>query len=301
MGSSAFCGTDTRRVVETPLGKKCSAARANGAFKFNSDRTVRRREYQALSTRKPPSMTKFSKILAVLATVASVAFLGVVSVVALGGPNYEAEISDPLLSSLTFERKTDDETGKDKWTAQTRLQRPTDPKNPKGDFKIKEVPANEKVLADVVVKAHQFVRNEQIATIRGTQDQNGRKITKGLDDRIDDRKKQIAEAIRLFEIDQEAMKNRIAGLATQLEQLRATLLARNGEIVTLRQEEYQERQKAQRRRDDIRRLSNQFGELQADRLRLITQEQELVDLIDKIKGTITRLERRNRQLRQRTQ
>jgi len=250
-------------------------------------------------------MTNLSKVLAVLATVASLAFLGVVAVSAVGGPNYEAEIEDPTLSAVTFTREYDEATGVETWTAQSRLKQPEDPTKSASEYKHKVIQSDAKVLPGVLVKAHEFVKQQQKQRLNGITkiDDNGNEVVvvKGLNQKIDDRKEQIKQAVRLFAIDETAMQKRIAAVDQQLNDLRAQLVKRKDEIISIRRDELEERKRAESLRDDIRRLTNQIDELAADRFRLIEQRKRLVVLIEMMKGTLARLERRNALLKQKAE
>jgi len=224
-------------------------------------------------------MTTISKCLAVLATVASLAFLGVVSLSAVGGPNYEAEISDPVLTGVLIEKNIDDETGKVTWTAST---------SSTGAGSDGQIAKDAKVLADVVVKAHQKVQQQQSEKI------------KDLDARIDRRKQQIEEANRLYPLDLKAMDDRIAALEKHLASRQAALSKLKSEVIATQDETLKKKKEVERRQNDIRRLGHLIAELRADRERLAVQQNKLEVLIDTIQGTNRRLEQRNRQLNERT-
>jgi chromosome segregation ATPase len=224
-------------------------------------------------------MTNISKSLAVLATVASLAFLGVVSMSAVGGPNFEAEISDPTLNGVYFEKKVDESTGKVTWSAQSQ----SAPAG--GDLQIVK---DGKVLADVILKAQQRV--QQLQTQRA----------KELDDRIKLRKLQIEEARRLYATDIQAMAAREAELRKQLAAQQKKLEEVKAERDATLDKSLQKIKEKKRRDNDIRRLGHLIAELQADRERLVAQQNKLQVLIETIRGTNQRLRERHQQLLERT-
>jgi chromosome segregation ATPase len=225
-------------------------------------------------------MTKISKCLAVLATVASLAFLGVVSLSAVGGPNYEAEISDSTLKGVLIEKNIDESTGKVTWSATTASSKP--------GASDGQIAKDAKVLPDVIIKSQQKVQQQQSQKI------------KDLEARIDQRKRDIAEANRLYPVDLKAMDDRIASLEKQLAARHAELTNLKNDIIAKRDGTLKKKKEVERRQNDIRRLGHLIAELRADRERLAVQQKKLEVLIETIRGTNRRLEQRKRQLIERT-
>lgn len=230
-------------------------------------------------------MTNFSKCLAVFATVASLAFLGIVSVSAVGGPNYEAELESDALRGLTFEKKVNEETGKVTWSARTNLPRPTDPNNPNSPVQEKVVDQDSKVLAKTLIKSYALVNQEQSDRLAA------------LEKQIKSREQSIAEAKQLIEIDMKALDARIAGLQTLKAQSEAALKTIQDGVADSQQKDAKKRAEAKRREDDITRIQNQITEMIAEKSRLDTQKSKLEVLKEELQLTVQALQRRNNLLR----
>ncbi|GAB4142722.1 MAG: hypothetical protein Tsb009_13240 [Planctomycetaceae bacterium] len=239
-------------------------------------------------------MTNISKCLVVLAAVASLAFLGVVSVSSVGGPNFEAQFEDPTLSGIAFSEKMDEETGKVTYSAQTRRKRPSDPNNPNSEYVEKKIETDSKVLPRVLIKAREFVAQEQKLreeeldlAINGGQ-KNNRPVI-GL-------KKKIENAKKLIAMDIQAMEKRLTDLKTQFEAAYKTLEGLNAQAVTAATDTLSKRREAKRRRQEIERLRNQVEDLKADQFRLLEQKRKLEVLLVRLVGINERLERRRQNL-----
>lgn len=224
-------------------------------------------------------MTNISKCLAVLATVASLAFLGVVSLSAVGGPNYEAELSDPTLNGVVFEKNLDEATGKVTWSAQSQ---------PTAGAADGQIVKDGKVLPEVILKAQQRVQQMQSQRIQQ------------LDKLKDQRTKQIEEAKTYYKIDLQAMAAREADLKKQLTARQKELQQIKSQIIATRDQSLKKKLEVKRRQNDIRRLGHLIAELQADRQRLLVQQQKLEVLIETLQGTNHRLRQRRQQLIERT-
>lgn len=229
-------------------------------------------------------MTNVSKCLAVFAAVASLAFFAVVSLSAVGGPNYEGDLDDPVFSDYAFTRNVDDATGKVTWKAESRLKR-GDPGNPNAEFQTKAIGQDEKVLAGLLIKA-----------LRDKKQQQSEQLTQ-LDDQINALKTRIADAKKDEATDRQALESRIQGLNTRIEQARKQLLDLRDATNKKTLEDVKKRNEAERRSQDIKRIRNQIEIVVADRERLVQQKRKLEVLLEEMEGTVRRLRERNRLLK----
>lgn len=225
-------------------------------------------------------MTTISKCLTVFALVACLAFLGVVSVSSMGGPNFEAHKSDPSLSGVFFTVTVNEETGVVTHSAETRRKLPTDPQNPNSDLAPKSIEKDSKVLGRVIIKARQYVK----------QDQQERE--KAIDEQIVKRTAQIKEAKELLTIDKKAMDDRMASLDQLLKTTQKSLVDLEEAAVQSRTKTLAKEREAARRKQEIDRLRNQVEELIADQYRLSEQ-------LGKLQNTLNQLDSFNATLKAR--
>lgn len=229
-------------------------------------------------------MTTISKCLTVFALVASLAFLGVVSVASIGGPSYEGHLTDPSLSSIDFETTMNEETGELTYSAATRRKVPTNPDDPNSELAVKSIAKDSKVLADVVVKARQFVARQQ------------QQKEEALTQKITRRQQQIDEAKRLLAVDKKALEARLASLDTLLKTTQKTLEGLEQQAVDTRTKVLAKEREAARRKQEIDRLRNQVEELIADQFRLQQQVVKLENILVRLREINSRLERRKQVL-----
>ena len=226
-------------------------------------------------------MTNISKCLAVFAMVACLAFLGVVAVSVVGGPNFEAQLSDPGLSGILFTRNTDQDTGKVTWKAQTRRHHLTDESNPNAP---KVIANDAKVLPQVIIDARKFIETEQ-----GMKEEQ-------IDKEIAERTRMIAEAKRLKSIDVNAMEKRLEDLNKKLQAKHDALDGLAKLAVDAAAKAHKSRLESKRRREELERLRKQAEELIADRERLLVQKKKIEILLVPLQGNNERLQRRRQRL-----
>lgn len=230
-------------------------------------------------------MTNISKCLTVFVAVVSLAFMGTVFVSSAGGPNFESEVGDATLESVRWDKKYDDVSGKMLWSAQTRTKR-VDPNNPTAPWKEREIGKDEKNLPQLLLKAHQFVQQDQSRRLQGLQKA------------IDNRTAQIKAAKAAKVVDVAALDKRMADLKADLKKREAALAARQAEVAKKQLAAIKDRERSVRRRDDVNRIRNQIDEISGEIYRLQKQRERLIVEIDSIQGTIERLQDRTRQRNQ---
>ena len=224
-------------------------------------------------------MTNISKILAVFVTVVSLAFMGAVFVGSAGGMNFETETKHQTLSSIRFESKYDEATGKTLWSAQTISAR-RDPNNATAKFEVADVGKDEANLPKLVVDAQKRVETDH------------RNKSKQLDADIKAVTFKIKKTKDTVKVDMLAMERRLTELKTQLEKRRTFKKTQQARVAKLQLDAISDREKALRRSDDVERIRDQIDEIDGEIYRLAEQQKKLVVYIDAMKGTIERLENR---------
>lgn len=205
-------------------------------------------------------MTRFSKILLVLVLAASIAFMGFAAVSAVGGPNWQIEkeaMTDYLFEYQPGENPT--------WTVKTR----------RGGEQIATSP----VLAKVIAAAQKHKLQQQTEQLD--------EVTKA----IPPLKKAIENWNAINKVDRQAMdakaeqlKQEIATLDTQINQLA-------NEGIKISQETLQVNQEAAERRADVFRLEDQIDEIRNEKYLTQEQQKTLRDYIARIEGKVQRLQR----------
>lgn len=236
-------------------------------------------------------MTTVSKSLVVFTIAASLAFMGFAAATRQGGPNYQAQLNDPILKDYVFESATDANTGQTTYSVKKR--RPDQP-GEGGQMTQQVLASNVPVLADAIIKARtnlraaqQAERQELTGEIEGFEE-GGRRVP-GLRQRIERARAEIAQDI-------EAMTRREAQLVDELQRLQEVI----GRLTEAAQNEtntaLQLRTLATRRREDVFRLTSQLKELQTDKYAAEAQREKLDDLLTRVQSQVDRLQRRNEQL-----
>lgn len=267
-------------AAQTASPRECAA----GGFNFNSPKAFRRKLFHRRHFGIPQSMTTVSKCFVVFALVASLAFLGVVSVSAVGGKNYEADLNEPEFSAYAF-TKTEGDDGKVTYSAETRLVRPQDPNNPAGPVDIKKVATNEKVLPQAMIKVLDNESRYQSARLQQLEAE-----------RVDlDKKLKAAQAA--IAADSKAVQQRLAGLTDAIKNAQTRLSELNKKIVKAEDDARKKQREYQRRQDEIARLENQVEILKADKVRLDEQLVKLNVLEKQLQGEVNAAKQRNDQLK----
>lgn len=230
-------------------------------------------------------MTTFSKCLAVLALVASLAFLGIVSVSAVGGPNFEAQLDDPEFSAYVFNKEEDSE-GKVTYSVETKKKRLQDPNNPASAFEIQKVSSgNAKVLPQVMIDTLNAEMRHQQARIAL------------LDKRLANLKQTLAAVKAATAADYKAVQARISALNDAIAAEAKKLSDLNKKVATTQDETRKKAVEAVRRLQEIKRLKNQVEILKADKVRLDQQQTKLEILIKQMQGEVNAAKERNEQLK----
>lgn len=211
-------------------------------------------------------MTKFSKILVVLVTFGSLAFMGAAAVTALVGPNWHAEAEKE--TGYVFEKK---EGETPTWTVKSRL--------------TGEELKTSRLLAETVIAA----RKDRISKQQERLEQ--------LDKRIPAVEKALKEARAVQQTDTKGMQQReiqlaqqLAALNQQIDELTNLGIAKADEAQAIRVE-------AEKRREDVFRLRNQLDEIRSDTFRIAEQKKQLEDQLVRLNGILSRLDRRQQQLK----
>lgn len=230
-------------------------------------------------------MTIVAKCFTVFALVASLAFLGVVSVSAVGGKNFEAELHNEEYEGYAF-TPTEADDGKVTWSAETRLPRRTEPNNPASKLEIQKVATNKKVLPQAmidVLNAEQRAQKTQIDS---------------LDGRIEAMKKKLAAARAAITADKAAIKNRLNALSLAV----AAATKQKSDLSSRQTKTLDDASKKQlelkRRKEEIARLEDQVEILKADKIRLDEQLIKLAVVEKQLQGEVNAARSRNKQLKQ---
>jgi chromosome segregation ATPase len=107
---------------------------------------------------------------------------------------------------------------------------------------------------------------------------------------------EIAAASAAIEADRAAVEAKAEELTEELTQLRDEVDAVIAEVRVQAEEVNQIRDRIEDRREDVFRLGAQLEELRGDEFRIRQIQQQLIDLIQQLDGSIERAERRSRQL-----
>ena len=230
-------------------------------------------------------MTIVAKCFTVFALVASLAFLGVVSVSAVGGKNFEADLNNEEFEGYAF-TATEADDGKVTWSAETRLPRRSDPKNPASKLEIQKVANNKKVLPQAmidVLNAEQRAQTNKISS---------------LDTRITAMTKKLTAARAAIAADQAAIKKRLDALSLAV----AAATKQKSDLSSQQTKTLDEATKKQlelkRRLEEIARLEDQVEILKADKVRLDEQLIKLAVVEKQLQGELNAARSRNKQLKQ---
>lgn len=216
-------------------------------------------------------ITTISKCLAVFTAAASLLFLGFAVISTAAGPNWESEIDE--LPQFTFSKTTGEQ--QTTWSVKERATEET-------------VPVTyETVLASAVIAARERLKEDQKERLEALEDETR---TVGV---------RLSEAKRLIELDTQAIDKRIAQLDAELADLNAQILAKIEEGTRIAEQISTVQADTEERREEVIRLEVQLKEIRADKFRALEQKKKLSDLLVRVNGNIERVERRNRQLRQR--
>lgn len=221
-------------------------------------------------------MTTISKCLAVLTTFLCLAFLGVAAVNAVGGPNWETRADQ--LEDYSFTRS---EGENPVWSASRRAT---------GDSVGGTSPLLPQKLADALLDQTKRQR-ERIQTI-----EQGNPNTKAPS--LDVLKSETKKAEALISADIHAMEAKEDQLRAELAALSDQVVKTTEQISKTALEAEKKHQKAARRREDIYRLRNLIEEIKTDRYRAIEHQKVLLDVLERYRGKVLRLERRNEILKQ---
>ncbi len=212
-------------------------------------------------------MNIYGKILVVFTAAASITFLGATAISLLGGPNWSAEAAE--LPGYTIEEVAGE---KPTWKVTERVSG-------------QNIPVTKsEVHAAAIIAARKHLGTELDKKTQA----NNAKTT--------ELKNQLAEAVKLREMDIEAMKKREAELAAQLEEVNQKIVTTQTETVRKSQEAQSIRAEAGKRRGDVYRLKRELEEIRAEQYTANEQLKQLRDSLIRLDGVIQPLERRQKQL-----
>ncbi len=215
-------------------------------------------------------MNKYSKPLVVFTITAALTFLGFTAVSSVGGPNWTAE-AQQLTPDYAFEAVPGEKLT---WKV-------TD--NASGQAVSNAKP---EVHAAAIIAARKHLdkkQKDEIATLTA----ETAKVQGQLD-----------AAVKLRDVDIQAMKNREQEMATKIEELNKQILDTRAESVRKSQEAQAVRAEAERRRGDVFRLERELEEIRSDLYQATEHQKFLRDHLERLNGMIGPLERRREQLEQ---
>lgn len=220
--------------------------------------------------------TTIGKVLAVVTAVASLVFFGFVSAGVFGGTNWEQ-----IANEIEANRLGTDPTDKPFSFSQTGGENPewTVTRNV-GEGSI---PAN-KALAPVVVAVMENLNQTERSELETLTAQIGQ-----LDG-------EIAAAEAANAADDAAVRVKQEALLSALEELRDEVDRVNKEAQLQTQEVQKLKDRIEARREDVLRLGAQLEEIRGDRFRIQQIQQQLLDLIQQLDGSIERAARRRDQV-----
>lgn len=214
--------------------------------------------------------TRIGKVLAVVTAIASLAFFGFVSVAVFAERNWE-RIADDIEADVekpyAFTRTTGENP---QWTATKHVGEGTIPGNS----------ALEPVVVSVMEDLTQTERTEldeltpEVSTLDAA----------------------IVAARAANEADRAAVEAKHEELLVALQELRDEVQRTTLDAQMQAQEVQKIKDRIEARREDVLRLGAQLEEVRGDRFRLQEIQQQLIDLIQQLDGSIERAERRRDQL-----
>lgn len=215
-------------------------------------------------------MKNFSKILVIATVALALAFMAFAGVTALSGPNWTAESQAPDLVDYQFtaEQSAD---GSETWKVVDRVSGET-------------VVPSAATLPDAIRQTRNKLKSDQQQRLNE------------LNERITDRKADLAEAVALQEVDLKAIELREQQLQQELAAVQAQILATSDQAAEKSREAQAQHRDLVRRREEIFRLRSQLAEVRAELYRAKHQQALLEDQLIRVRGSIIRLENRNEQL-----
>lgn len=222
-------------------------------------------------------MNTVAKVLIVFVTGASLTFMAVSGAVTLGGPNWWGRAQ--AMEEFTF-TSTTDANG----TTYSSTHRPSG-----------EQAGSSKVLAEVVVSS--LNKESQILNAREQQ----------LDQRIASEQANIQALKDFQEKDTAAMDVRAQEFQAELDRLNEEIKTTLNNTATQAEDSVAENLQAmtaqgellKKRREDVLRLRDQLALVRADAKRLAEQQRELENILALLDASITQMERRTAQLKDR--
>ena len=217
-------------------------------------------------------ITNFGKILTILAFILCIGFVVTAGLGVSGTYPWEKHTTE--MTDYSFKKSGEAENNIQYSVSKRRV-----PKGQNGDIKTS------KLQPEVIVAA----RKDEV--------QRNNQAIKFLDQLIpqekqyrDDLKADYDRDMKALQQHQQLLEKQQADLATELKNLSNAVLQDSEKISSARSEQIA-------RRKDVSRLQAQYDQIETDRTQAEVQRTELIDRLYRLKGTVSSLKRRNKQLK----